>query len=89
MKPEYKKSVLGHLKKAEGMLKKVTDMVESDVYCVDIMQQSLAVQGLLKSADKVIFENHLHTCFKHGMENKSNKEKDGLINELVRILKKT
>ncbi|MBI5151997.1 metal-sensitive transcriptional regulator [Candidatus Peregrinibacteria bacterium] len=88
MKPEFKKQALAHLKKAEGMLKKVIEMVEGDAYCMDIMQQSLAAQGFMKSAYKIIFENHLNTCFKAGMESKNNKRKQELIAEMIRILNK-
>lgn len=88
MKQEFKEQALAHLRKAEGMLKKVIDMVESDAYCMNIMQQSLATQGFMKSADRAIFENHLNTCFKAGMESKNNKRKQELIAEIVRILNK-
>ncbi len=88
MKQEFKKQALGHLRKAEGMLKKVIDMVENDAYCMDIMQQSFAAQGFMKSADRAIFENHLNTCFKEGMESKNSQRKRKLILEMVRILDK-
>ncbi|MFA7685916.1 MAG: metal-sensitive transcriptional regulator [Candidatus Gracilibacteria bacterium] len=88
MKPEFKKQALVHLKKAEGMLKKVINMIETEQYCMDIVQQSLAVQGCLKSADKVMLENHLNTCFKSGMESTNNSNKKKLITEMVSVLNK-
>lgn len=88
MKPELKHQALTHLKKAEGMIKKVINMVEEENYCLDIVQQSQAAQGCLKSADKVILENHLNTCFKSGMESKNSATKKKLLTEILGILSK-
>jgi DNA-binding FrmR family transcriptional regulator len=88
MKTEYKKQALSQLKRAEGMIKKVISMVDEDRYCIDVLQQSLAAIGLTKSANKVILENHLNSCFKEGMANKSIKKRGELIEELMRIINK-
>ena len=39
-----------NFKKAQSLIVRMLKMVEDDAYCVDIMQQNLAVVGLLKSA---------------------------------------
>jgi DNA-binding FrmR family transcriptional regulator len=39
-----------NFKKAQSFLAKMIKMVEEDHYCIDIMQQNLAVIGMLKSA---------------------------------------
>lgn len=86
MKPEFKQQSLLHLKKAEGMLKKVIQMIEKGEYCMNIVQQNQAVQGCLKSAEKVILENHLNTCFKSGMESKNTSNQKKLIAEMLAVL---
>jgi len=63
-----------NFKKAKGHLEKVIKMVEDGEYCIDVMQQNLAVIGLLKSAHQMLMEGHLNTCFKSAM--KSNNEKE-------------
>jgi len=88
MKPEFKSKTVNQLKKAEGMLKKVIKMTEEDVYCIDLLQQSLAVTGLMKGANKLILENHLHSCFKAGMQKSSDKKQKELIAELIQIVSK-
>lgn len=88
MDKEFKKATLNHLKRAEGMLRKVTSMVEEDKYCIDVLQQSLATIGFIKSANKTLLENHLNCCFKKGMESKSGKKQKELIDELIRIINK-
>lgn len=88
MEQQFKQKSLLQLKKAEGMLKKVIAMIEEDTYCIDVLQQSLAVNGVVKSANKTILENHLNSCFKKGMQSKSDKTQQDLIDEVIRIVNK-
>ncbi len=62
-------------------------MTESDTYCMDIMQQNLAVIGLLKSAHQTLMENHLNTCFKTAMEKSDAKRKQRMIEEILKVSK--
>ena len=59
-----KEKALLNFKKAQSLLFKMIKMVEEDRYCIDIMQQNLAVIGMLKSAHQALMENHLNTCFR-------------------------
>lgn len=68
----------------EGHLKKVRKMVEEEAYCMDILQQSLAVQNALKKVDELILDKHLHTCMIEAM-GKKKKEK---IEEILELFKK-
>ena len=88
MKEQYKTRTIAQLKKAEGMLKKVIKMAEEDQYCIDLLQQSLAVAGLMKGANKLILENHLHSCFKTGMQKAGSVKQKKLIDEVLRIISK-
>lgn len=76
-----------NFKKARTSLDKVIKMVEEGDYCIDIMQQNLAVIGLLKSANQMIMENHLGSCFKNAMESASEKKKDEMIAEILKVSK--
>lgn len=88
MKKEIKSNVMAQLKRAEGMLKKVIKMIDEDRYCIDVLQQSLAVIGFTKSANKLLLENHLDSCFKTGMKSNSPKKQKELIDELLQIVNK-
>jgi DNA-binding FrmR family transcriptional regulator len=56
------KKILHRLSIAQGQLAKVITMVRNDDYCIDVINQSLAVQSALKKTDQVIMKNHLTTC---------------------------
>lgn len=86
MKKNTQKETLRRLKIIEGHLKKVTKMVGEDKYCIDILQQSLAVQNALKKVDSLILDQHLQKCVAKAMKNgKGKKEKS--IKELLKIYK--
>jgi len=84
---ELKTKTLTNFKKAQSHILKVIRMVEDGGYCVDVMQQNLAVIGLLKSAHQMLMENHLKTCFKKAFESKSEKKKQKMIEEILIVTK--
>ena len=69
------KQIITSLKKAKSHLNNVIKMVEDDKYCIDILQQNLAVMGLLKSANAKLLKRHLNTCFKRAMAGTNEKQK--------------
>jgi DNA-binding FrmR family transcriptional regulator len=86
MKDAKQKTLVG-LKKAQGLLSRVIKMAEKDEYCINIMQQNLAVIGLLKSAHAKLLENHLNTCFKRSVGASNEKRKQKMIEEIIRMAK--
>lgn len=82
-----KEKALINFKKASSLLERITKMTETDEYCVDIMQQNLAVIGLLKSAHQMLMENHLKTCFRNSLNSSSQKLKDQMTEEILRVVK--
>jgi len=86
METKNQKSIV-NFKKARSSLDKIIKMTESGEYCIDIMQQNLAVIGLLKSANQMIMENHLGSCFKNAMASANEKKKDEMIAEILKVSK--
>jgi DNA-binding FrmR family transcriptional regulator len=79
------KNTIISLKKAKSSLDNVIKMVEDSRYCVDIMQQNLAVIGLLKSAHQKLMENHLQTCFKNAMSSNNETLKAKMVKEILAV----
>ena len=82
-----KQKTLINFKKAQSSVSKIIKMLENDEYCIDIMQQNLAVIGLLKSAHQMLMEGHLNTCFKKAMASKNAKRQNEMIKEILRVTK--
>lgn len=50
-------------------------MIEDDRYCIDVANQILAAQSLLKKADLMILQGHLRHCVKEACLNNNPDEK--------------
>lgn len=74
MNNTYKKNLLHRMKIAQGHFAKVIEMIENDVYCLNITQQTFAIQNALKKIDELILENHLKTCVRSSLINDENVE---------------
>jgi len=84
---EQDKEISVALKKAQTHLGNVIKMVEEKEYCIDIMQQNLAVMGLLKSANNRLMERHLHSCFANAMKSTNEGRKEEMIEEILALNK--
>lgn len=82
-----KEKTLVNFKKAKTSLEKIIKMVEDDRYCIDIMQQNLAVIGLLRSAHQMLMEGHLDSCFRFALTSSDNKKKQEMSDEILRVSK--
>lgn len=81
-----KSRIVRRLKIAEGHLKKVREMVEKDVYCIDVLHQSQAVEAAIKEIDSLILSNHLNTCVLDAIKKGKSKE---VVGEIMAVFKKT
>jgi len=61
-------------------------MVEEDRYCLEIIQQTQAVQSSLEKITEMILENHLKTCVRESMA--SNKNIDEKVKEVIEVFKR-
>jgi CsoR family transcriptional regulator, copper-sensing transcriptional repressor len=68
----------------KGQLSGLSKMIDEDEYCIDLLNQSLAIQNSLKSLDAVLFERHLNTH----VTDQFKKTPAKAINEIVTLFKK-
>lgn len=83
----YKQKAVITLKKANSLTKKVLKMTEEDKYCIDIIQQNLAVIGLLKSANSTLLEGHLGCCVTTAAKEGDEKKIDIMMGEILKVVK--
>ncbi len=83
---QSRKKICATLKKASGILSKVSKMAEDGHYCIDVMQQNLAVIGLLRSSHKMLMENHLRNCFKSAVSSSDEKKKNKMTEEILKVM---
>ncbi|MFH0857768.1 MAG: metal-sensing transcriptional repressor [Candidatus Magasanikbacteria bacterium] len=82
---QQKEKILINFKKAQTLISKIIKMSEDKEYCINIMQQNLAVIGLLRSAHEMLMENHLNTCFRNAMDTGSEKKKKEMTDEILKV----
>ncbi|MDD3263191.1 MAG: metal-sensing transcriptional repressor [Candidatus Absconditabacteria bacterium] len=81
------KKTITSLKKARTLLDKIITMAENDQYCIDVIQQNLAVIGLLKSTNLQLLEGHLSCCFVDAIKSDNKKRQHEMIQEILTIVK--
>lgn len=74
------------LKKIEGQVRGVQRMIEEEKYCVDIITQIHSVIGALSRVGNQIFKKHLEGCVVSALRNKSEKERQQKINEVIELI---
>lgn len=80
---DIKKRASHRSKIIEGQFKGLQKAIDKEVYCIDILTQSLAIQKSLGSLNKLILENHLQTCAQEKLSSKDVKVKQEAIQELL------
>jgi DNA-binding FrmR family transcriptional regulator len=73
------------LKTARGQLDGLIKMVEDDRYCIDISNQLMATQAILKKVNREILHEHLDHCV-HGAF--GTVEQDEKIQEIITVMDK-
>jgi len=73
------------LKTARGQIDGLLKMVEEDRYCIDISNQLLAVEALIRKANREVLTAHLRHCVQEAVDEG---DAQGKIEELVSVLEK-
>ncbi|MGH4052596.1 MAG: metal-sensing transcriptional repressor [Clostridium sp.] len=73
------------LKTSKGQIDGIIKMMEDDRYCIDVSNQIIAAQSLLKKANMLILKQHLNHCVKDAFINNTGEEK---VDEIVELLAK-
>ncbi len=60
-------AVVARLRRIEGQVRGIMDMVRKDVPCEDILVQIGAAKSALHKTGQVILEGHLHHCVLSGI----------------------
>jgi len=89
MDSKHKQDVLARLKSVEGHIRGIERMVEEDVYCVDVIKQTLAVQRAIDKINALILENHLNTCVTTAIRSEDSKERERVIGEIIDVFEAT
>ena len=82
-----RKKLINRLKRIEGQIRGIRNMVEQDAYCPDILIQVAAANAALNSFNKVLLGNHLKTCVANDIREGHDETIDELLKVLQRLMK--
>ena len=63
------------LKTARGQIDGILKMVEEDRYCLDVSNQLLATQSILKKTNRMVLKAHIECCVRQAAESGNKEEK--------------
>jgi len=89
MTEDHKREILNRLKSAEGHVRGIERMVDEDAYCIDVINQILAVQRALDKVNSMILEHHLQTCVTTAIRGDNPAERERVIAEIMDVFETT
>ena len=84
MKTLIKKKAARRLKIIAGQIQGLQKMIEKEKYCIDILNQSMAIKSALSGVEDLILENHLST---HVIEQVKSGQKEKAVKEILTVYK--
>ncbi|AWZ49839.1 transcriptional regulator [Clostridiaceae bacterium 14S0207] len=82
---EEKKKAIQSLKTSKGQIEGIIKMIEEGRYCIDVSNQIIAAQSLLKKANLLILKQHLNHCVKEAFMHDNGEEK---VDEIISVINK-
>lgn len=89
MNDDYSLGIVNRLKSIEGHVRGLQRMVQEGSYCMDIINQNLAVQRALERVNSLILERHLHTCVTTAIRSDDPAERERVIDEILTVFEAT
>ena len=78
------RDLMNRLKRIEGQVRGVENMLADGAYCTDILMQVSAITSALNSFNKVLLANHVKTCVAENIREGN----EDVVDELVAVLQK-
>ena len=81
--------VLRRLKSVEGHVRGVQRMVDEGAYCIDIVNQIVAIQRALKKVSGLVLDDHLRSCVTDAMSGPDHAARERVLGELMEVFEAT
>lgn len=82
-----KEDLLKRLRRAEGQIRGIENMIENDGYCPDILIQVSAVTAALNSFNKELMACHMRSCVAEDIRAGKDESIDEFVNVMRRLMK--
>ncbi len=82
-----KEDLLKRLRRAEGQIRGIENMIENDGYCPDILVQVSAVTAALNSFNKELMACHMRSCVAEDIRAGKEESIDEFVKVMQRLMK--
>lgn len=83
------REIVRRLRSLEGHVRGVERMVQEGAYCIEVVNQILAVQRALKKVGGLVLDRHLRTCVTAAIRSDDPPERARVIDEILQIFDAT
>jgi DNA-binding FrmR family transcriptional regulator len=83
VRSDQKDALVKRLKRIEGQVRGLQNMIEEERYCIDILTQVSAAQAALDAVALGVLEDHVRHCVRKG----GDKKVDELMGALERLVR--
>ena len=83
-----KDATIRRLNRIEGQVRGISRMIEEERYCIDVLQQMLAIKSALAKVEDAILKDHAATCVESAIASGDEKDQRQKFGELVDLLSK-
>ena len=83
-----KDQLLKRLKRVEGQVRGVQNMVDEDRYCIDVLTQISAIQAALDKVALGLMDDHARHCVIDGPENLKEDRTEELMAAVARLMRR-
>ena len=84
--PALKENNQKRLRRIEGQIRGLQNMVADDRYCADIIVQIASVQEALRGVARNLMKNHIRHCAAKAISGGKKEEKEAMYEELLRLM---
>lgn len=82
---QVKEKLVSRLKRIEGQVRGIQNMVEQERNCQEILQQLTAVRSAVQSASLILLEEYMSDCVLN-LDDKAPQEREALIKDMIKLL---
>jgi DNA-binding FrmR family transcriptional regulator len=86
MRTEIKASCQKRLKRIEGQVRGISEMITGDRYCIDVVTQIAAARAALRRVEEEILRDHVAHCVEHAISSGDKADQRRKITELMDVI---
>ena len=78
--------LLARLRRMEGQVRGIQQMIEDNRYCLDVVQQINAMSAAAREVALLVVQDHLRVCVAKAV---NDEEREEMVKEIMKVLGKT